>query len=534
MKKYISTAILGAFLSVTCVSCNFLDELSPQKIELSKWLQTEEEAVQFLYGCYAHVKTCVFGNEFLAVTDMTTDDMDFNSTDVQRRQLSFLGYNNTNKYVKSMWGKFYAIVEQTNILIDNLEKNPDLSETSGESMMGEAKLIRAWAYYHLALIWGDVPLLTLPVYNIKTDNVYPQRTPVDQIYSTMIVDLLYAADVLPEKPGAVSSQVGVSYPLTLTKAAAKLMLARFYTLVGQPEDVISTLAYFATPDAVNDKFGLVTEFKYLFDTREKTAEDRRVKEVLWEIEASAETGFNNTLHREMAPSSLSDVNGQFIDGNTNGYQNYMPTYDLIKTFDPADKRYRQGYQFSNSAPDSKPHIRKGYDAAALDQNTAGPNALLLRTAEAYLLIAEAYNDLGVPETAKGFVDMVRARAGLAALPAGLTQGQMTDAILLERRHEFAHEGAYRLIDLRRTGRYKDVMLAYIQNQAELISGTDENGDEVLQKVTFTDPRTGNITSAINVPFVKTNKAWNDKFWLHPIPLDERIANPNLVVNNNWN
>ena len=112
------------------------------------------------------------------LTDTMTDNIDYSSTNVDRKGVAYLTLNVNNSIVKNIWGKFYAVVEQCNILIDQLEKRPELSPANSENIIAEAKFIRAWAYFNLVQLWGDVPLMTVPVYSIKEDNIRPERSSV--------------------------------------------------------------------------------------------------------------------------------------------------------------------------------------------------------------------------------------------------------------------------------------------------------------------------------------------------------------------
>ena len=225
----------------------------------------------------------------------------------------------------------------------------------------------------------------------------------------------------------------------------------------------------------------------------------------------------------MAPSELKGASGEKIEGATNGYQSYTPSYDLFNSYDTGDMRYRQTYQITSS---SKPHFLKGYDVAALNQNLAGPNVILLRSADAYLMLAEAYNELGAPDKSVFFLNLVRSRATLTGLDATLSHDELADAILDERRWEFAGEGAYRLYDLRRTGRYLDVMQKFTQRVVEM------SAEDLKQS--FINPMDGKKTPELSIPFIKLSKNAQSRHLLLPIPADERIANPKLTQNPGWN
>ncbi|MGN0188105.1 MAG: RagB/SusD family nutrient uptake outer membrane protein [Candidatus Cryptobacteroides sp.] len=535
MKNIKKTIILAICFFAGLTSCSsFLEEHSPDRIPLEMAITNEEEAAQFLYAVYAKVKNSVFGLDYMAATDFMTDDIDYKGGAIQTLALSQLTHDNNNQNLRKLWSNLYAVIGQCNILIDKLETQPELSADYGKIMVAEARMMRAWAYFNLTELWGDVPLVTLPVYSIK-DHLYSSRSAKKDIYSQIISDLIYARSNLPESRISVSSVYGsqtrYSYPLVLTKAAAILLLGKVYLFDKQYEDVISTLSYFASPGQYNEKYSLIPYYK-LFDTRyESDAE--RPNEVLWEIEAKAESGYSNSYNSQVSPNSKKDPWGKVIDpGMVTRYQNVVPTYDLIKSYDVSDLRYRHSFRFilNEGLNVIVPQILKNYDITATDPDNGGANFILLRVADAYLMLAESYNELGSQEYAAYFSSRIRERAGLAPLPSDLTQQEMRAALLLERRHEFACEGSYRLFDLRRTGLYGQVMTEYSRKQTELLSLVS---DEAVEE--FTDMVTGNTTPAVNIPFTRVNKMWQDKFMLHPLPRAELIANPNLhPYTPNWN
>lgn len=517
MKK-ILFILLAAF---ALESCEFLDEQSKTQIPLDAYITNEEEAMLFLYGAYYQVRNTVFGTDFMYLTDTMTDNIDYSSTNVDRKAVAYLTLNPSTSIVKSIWGKLYTVVEQCNILIDKMEAHPELSPSNSDNIIAEAKFYRAWAYFQLVQLWGEVPLVTVPVYSVKEDNIRPARSSVDAVYSMLISDMEWVTKIVEENPSTITVSSGVAYPLTISKAAAKTLLAQMYLVRKEYMNVISTLDLFADGTTLNENYGLCSQYNYIFDTRYKDVEGRN-KEVLLEINAQAEDKFNNTWHREVAPSELKGASGETIQGATNGYQSYTPSYDLFSSYDTNDMRYRQTYQITSA---NKPHFLKGYDIVALNQNLAGPNFIMLRTADAYLMLAEAYNELGAPDKAVFFLNIVRQRALLAGLDASLGHDDLADAILQERRWEFAGEGAYRLYDLRRTGRYLEVMAAFTERVQEMTN------EEIKQS--FINPLDGKKTPELDVPFIKLSKNAQPKHLLLPIPADERIANTNLSQNPGW-
>ena len=229
------------------------------------------------------------------------------------------------------------------------------------------------------------------------------------------------------------------------------------------------------------------------------------------------------MAREVAPSELKGASGEKIEGATNGYQSYTPSYDLFNSYDTDDA-------LPPDLPDHQlleaPHFLKGYDVAALNQNLAGPNVILLRTADAYLMLAEAYNELGAPDKSVFFLNLVRSRATLTGLDATLPHDELADAILDERR--WGVRRRRRLPPLRPAphGRYLDVMQKFTQRVVEM------SAEDLKQS--FVNPIDGKKTPELSVPFIKLSKNAQPRHLLLPIPADERIANPKLTQNNGWN
>ena len=108
MKK-ILIVLLSAF---ALGSCNFLDEESKTQIPLDKYFTNEEESMLFLYGAYYQVRNTVFGTDFMYLTDTMTDNIDYSSTNVDRKTISYLTYNVHNSLIKNIWGKLNVKVKQ--------------------------------------------------------------------------------------------------------------------------------------------------------------------------------------------------------------------------------------------------------------------------------------------------------------------------------------------------------------------------------------------------------------------------------------
>jgi hypothetical protein len=140
--------------------------------------------------------------------------------------------------------------------------------------------------------------------------------------------------------------------------------------------------------------------------------------------------------------------------------------------------------------------------------------VLLRLANIYLDYAEALNESspGNADIAK-YVNLIRERAGIPDLPAGLSQAQMRTAIHKERRVELSFENV-RYFDARRW------------KIAEQTDGGPFYGMNINAGNSVQDP-------AFYVRTVFENRVFQKKNYLWPIPQQELDVDKNLVQNTGW-
>lgn len=513
------------FLCGTFSACDFLKEDLPNSFDVDGYYQNQEQAVKGLYGLYSAVRDVVFGIDLTSITDLMADDMEFLNTDVQRRTLNNLTYDKRNKYFYNVWVNLYKVIGNANVVIDKstqlTESEPAKYANDCAQIIGEAKFIRAWAYMHLLQLWGDVPLITAPTYSL--DYVaYPQRDPADKIREQIHEDLT-AAEVLNDSPYSITIKRDITYPMTITRSAVKLLHAKLYLLEKNYNKCISEVEYLVK-DRYPVTFDLVSDFSLLFDVAE-TKNPERKKEVIWEIEAKAATSYNNKSHREFAPKSA-------IEGcKTTGYQNYVPSTSLFEAFSKqsSDKRYDCIYRMSGG----KPCIMKKVDYLTNDQNMGGCGEVLLRFADAVLIYAEALNAIGDTPGAAEWINKIRNRAGLIRKIGSLTIGNikptlsqevMQDTIIAERRMEFAHEG-HRLYDLKRVGKWKTMIQRYNSDMKRYMA------DGSLNFALGPNIEGSTTAMKLTVPFVEIIKSDDDRSLLHPLPESEVLINKNLLPDN---
>ncbi len=543
--KFLYRILLASALAFPCLFCTscewFLEEDIESSIPQSSYYSTEEEAVKGLYGAYASVRKTVFGPEFFLMTDCMTDDMEYRiSTNYTYKAISSLLHDKQLATFYTVWNNLYKVVNECNILIDRtqaLRNDKNVTYNSGNLIEAESRFIRAWAYLNLVQLWGDVPLQTIPTYNIKEDNLLPKRAPVASVYAQIFADLNFAFENLSDKPGSIIIRTDITYPLTIGKGAVRVLLARAYLIHKQYSEVVEYLQPMIDnsgdgAEGEGKLYGLMASHEDVFDQRKVTENvEERKREILWTMEASKDNAIYNRWHSQIATNTKTNYNGiAYTDEElpcptTSASGGFAPTEDLILSYDAQkDKRYQWQYKMYAQSPYSYFLPMKGYDMGATVNNQAGCNQILIRFADALLMYAEAKNELDDPGTAVTALNRVRVRAGLDPIElADLTdvKQELRDLIMLERRHEFAHE-CYRIFDLRRTGTYISEMERFNRKISELTQ-------QGLFRVYVPQYASRGDFTDVYI-WCSSNKYPQPHHVLHPIPYQEIIANKNLTQN----
>src|SRR5699024_10800617 len=89
-----------------------------------------------------------------------------------------------------VWDEFYEGIANANVAIAQIPDIP-MEESRKESLLGETHFLRAFFYYHLVRLYGDIPLITEPI-DASSPQLYPERTSVDSVYTQILVDLEFA------------------------------------------------------------------------------------------------------------------------------------------------------------------------------------------------------------------------------------------------------------------------------------------------------------------------------------------------------
>ena len=377
-----------------------------------------------------------------------------------------------------------------------LQKVPamNIDETIKNRILGEAHFLRAHYYFLLVRLFGGVPLQTEPA-DSNSDLLLP-RASAEEVYELIVEDLDQAITLLPKRSAYTLEHIGRA-----TKEAAMAELARVYLTHYQDYE-----HYQLVVDLCEEirKMGYQLEADYadLWNPSKQNG-----VESIFEVQYYGKTNYDFWSNENQA-SWLSTFTGPRNSGMAAGCYGWnQPTAEFVSQYEIGDVRKEKtvfytgcptfdGMTYSSAYSTTGYNVRKFLltKAQSPDYNTSNQHWVVTRYADVLLMKAEALNEMGQTTLAEAPLYEVRCRAGLTnrSTIEGLSQMQMREKIIHERRMELAFEG-HRWFDMIR---YKD---NYALNFLHSIGKT----------------------------------AATSKHLLLPIPTQEREANPKLTQNPGW-
>ena len=448
-------AAVAAALTMTFQSCDFLERQPYDKVDPTVEV-TDDIALAMANACYRTLQSSNMYNQRLWCLDIVAGNSNVGAgggTDgletVQAANFTTLSDNGMALY---MWRSPWVGIGQCNILIQSMETAEGLTEAIRNQCLGEALFLRAHYYFVLVRLYGAVPTRLTP-YEPGTSTAIA-RDAIENNYKNIISDLQRAAELLPMKQEYAPADLGRA-----TKDACYTELANVYlTLAGHNLSIngMNNTQYY---EAVVD---LCTEVENMgYDLESCNYEDNfcatihNGPESIFEVQFSGDKEYDfwgNNPQSSWLSTFMGPRNSDFVAGSWGWNQ---PTEEFVSQYEPGDKR-KDITIFYAGCPTWDPEgVNKEYKASysntgynvrkflvtkavSPDFNTSPANFVVYRFADVLLMKAEALNEIR-PSEAYASINRVRSRAGLPAL-SGLSQEEMREAIIHERRIELAFEG----------------------------------------------------------------------------------------------
>ncbi|WP_316930082.1 RagB/SusD family nutrient uptake outer membrane protein [Gillisia sp. Hel_I_29] len=189
-------ALLG-FLLFSCD--DFVEVPAPNnKLIRDDVFRSEETAISALKGIYNQLFVAAFCNgsksSVTVLAGLSADNIQsLRTSNVEWMQFQENELTPDNQSNFELWQGAYQIIYLTNSFLEGVASAEDLPTDLKLRLEGEARFVRAFAYFYLVNLYGDVPLVLSSNYR---NNELASRTPSDEIYNQIIADLEISREVL--------------------------------------------------------------------------------------------------------------------------------------------------------------------------------------------------------------------------------------------------------------------------------------------------------------------------------------------------
>src|SRR5688572_17237436 len=446
--KYLNKTILVAVVAVSCFACkkSFLDRPSESQISSDSFYKTTADLRLATANLYGGSPWGIWHHEaYLPLGDMLSGN-GIRQWISEWVQLYTRTITAGNPVLQGGWKGLYNLIGQCNGVINSIEQKADksISDADKNAALGEAKFIRGMAYYYLAGLWGDVPIIEDNSKLIQDPLL--KRHIVSDVYKFITLDLNFAAKSLP-----LTDEKG-----RVTTWSAQGMLAKVYlTMAGlggngsRDQKYLDSAKHFAGIVCNQSGLNLLKNYYNLFQSQYNDNEESLFA-LQWATGPSIGWEEGNLL---LTYSPSGDINPQ----KNGAWTALSPTYDLYLNYDAKDSVRRKatfmlngdfypelnaaGGGYTATFPSMKKHIignEKDNNSTAMTFTASIEHDALLRLADVYLIYAEAIlgnNGSTADGEALKYFNKVRTRAGVDPVTT-----INIDDILKERRIEFAFEG----------------------------------------------------------------------------------------------
>jgi hypothetical protein len=423
--------------------------------------------------------------------DNASDDISTDGDHADFWEIERFTTTSTTYQLRPTWAWSYEQIARANNAILYIPKVPVMDDNIRNRSLGEAYFLRAYGYFILNQLFGEVPLILEE--NVQTGNYNVPKETVEKVRAQIEADLLKAVGLLPETYGAEDKG-------RVHKGAAWGILCKLYMM----QDNMDKAIEYGSKVITNSNYALAPSYRDNF-TLGKQENNSEILFAVWN-----KNNFNT-----------SPINIYYTPRAWNGWGFHHPTQNFAAEFEAADSIRKKAtilevgdsianqtalieisdkdaYQmFAGKEGDltgrmlPSNSLTTGYclrkytaynpdGSGNLDGDLKQP---LLRTADIYLLVAEAKIRKSGAGAGDAEINAVRTRAGLTPV-----SGARIKQLIHERRVELGGENV-RFQDLLRWDKAKLINLDTVFNKPKTASPLQPyNGAVVVPARVFQRPK----------------------------------------------
>ncbi len=429
-------ALCCLFLLLPSLSCNKLVSvpLPISSVTTGQVYSSDPTATAAMLGIYSYMNTSrSWSNSYTSIylalsADELTDQPSGGEKYDQFLSNDLSTIQNSTRVLQAFWQPAYFEIYSANAVISGVQSSTaNVSSGTKNQLTGEAKFIRAFCYFYLTNIFGDVPL------NLSTDfnqTVLLHKSPQAEVYNQIVNDLQDAQNLMIS-----DFSLSGGMPIRANKWAATALLARVYEYLGKWQSADSA----ANAVISSGLFNLVPL--------------PVVPEVPPNVNSDSDAFSANSREAILQLQTVNSSPWCTWEGNW-----FIPVFNpnewlssqLVNAFEPGDFRWSQ-WVASEVRRGNLYYYPYKYKIRQGSPGTPSPeNYTLLRFAEQYLIRAEAETNLGNRSDAINDLNVIRNRAGLPNY-SDSANGPLMQAIQHEKRIEFFAEWGHRWLDIKRWG-----------------------------------------------------------------------------------
>lgn len=427
--------IIILFACISLTSCeDFLEIETPHnKIVSETVFKNDETAISTVTGIYNELFNTDFSSGYVSsvtvLAGMSSDVFQMRSETDNRygpfnqNQISPNGSPDAIANY-NLWSSAYNIIYMANSVLEGLEKSTSISQNVRTMLTGQALLIRAFSYFYLTNLYGDVPLVLSTDYR---ENSIIERRAHLEVLKQVESDLELSRNLLKgTEDYANSERTHVNYFVVLAfSARTNLYLQNWEKAEEYSNEVIDQASQYEILENLNEVF--------LANSRE----------AIWQL----------------SPIGRGNILTYTFEGNVfrgNNASTFQLSDDFVKSLEPNDQRLSHWIAYNSIGNFYYPNKYKDRTS----NNNISEYSMVLRLSEQYLIRAEARTMLGNLTDAITDVNAIRIRADIEPIDnnnSEITKEELLKLILNERKNELFSEWGHRWFDLKRTKKVNEVL-----------------------------------------------------------------------------
>ena len=396
MKRYIYNIKWLMTFFVAFVSCeSYLEEEPKTFLSPDFYFQSESQIQAVVNGVYTFLDDRFNGDigpgtqTYLLLEYLHGyGDKPASTGNINLNQAITLTIAENNVYIEHIWETCYKAIENCNSIIEGLTgvSTEVIGENKKNTLLGEIYFLRAYHYFTLVQLFGEVPLKLT-----STSDLSASQTELSSIEDVLV----QVENDLLEADALMANDSWTSVEGRVTKGTVKSLLSKVYlTMAGYPLQK-GTAYYQKAYEQAKAVVGS-SQF-YLFDNYAALRDEANENsgEFIWMIQRQSQYA-GSPVHANMLPYPEPE---QAISSNSSVGGALAPAQSFYDSYTAGDLRVEEKafYYTQHEALDNpgtivdlgRPYIYKFWDQAAAESGNSGKNYALLRYADVLLVLAEA-------------------------------------------------------------------------------------------------------------------------------------------------